>query len=90
MLFGVTRLQKGWEENGFFLLLMVSVSKSLEKLENAIDVPIIRILTVRHTVGHFADDIERTKDVLMLFHQNACGFHGGPPFVTLFCACGVP
>jgi hypothetical protein len=53
------------------------VSKNLEKLEYAIDVAIIHAFTIRHAVGHFADDIKGTKDVPMLFHQNTCGFHGG-------------
>jgi hypothetical protein len=90
MLFGMTGLQQRREQNGLLLLLMMLVSKGLEKLENAIHIAIIHVFTVRHTVGHFANDIKGPKDVLMLFHQDPCGFHGGLLSSPLIRASGVP
>jgi hypothetical protein len=75
--FGMTRPQQCREQNGFLLLLMVIVSKSLEKLQYAIHIAIIHIFAICHTIGHFADDLKSPKDVSMLVHQNTCRFHGG-------------
>jgi hypothetical protein len=77
MLFGMTGLQQRGEQNGLLFLLMMLVSKGLEKQENTIHIAIIHTFTIRYAVGHFANDIKGPNDVLMLFHQDPCGFHGG-------------
>jgi hypothetical protein len=56
---------------------MVLVAESAQELEYAIDIAIVDVFAIRHKVRHIADDLDRPEDVPVLFHQNACGSHGG-------------
>jgi hypothetical protein len=90
MFFCMACLQQSGKKNGFLFFLVVIVSKSMKKLENALHIAIVQRFTVRYTVGHFAKDIERTKDVPMLFQQDARGFHGVLLSLQLCRASSVP